>query len=144
MSKTIDLSDGVGSLSDDDLFYLAQRDNAEALAELESRGLTLAFGGPPSIDQVPHTGDANTRGETIEELEARLARMKAEQGSESDDDEEDEEDEEELDYASMSNDDLRAEIARRNEGRDEADQLSLEGRKADLIATLEADDEDEE
>ena len=35
---------------------------------------------------------------------------------------------------------LRAEIDRRNEGRDEADQLSTDGKKADLIATLEADD----
>jgi hypothetical protein len=39
-----------------------------------------------------------------------------------------------------TNDELRAEIARRNEGRDEADLLSTEGNKADLIATLEADD----
>ena len=36
--------------------------------------------------------------------------------------------------------DLRAEIAKRNEGRDEAELLSDEGNKADLIATLEADD----
>jgi len=35
---------------------------------------------------------------------------------------------------------LGAEIARRNADRDEVDQLSTEGKKADLIATLEADD----
>ena len=35
---------------------------------------------------------------------------------------------------------LKDEIDRRNEGRDEADLLSTEGKKADLIATLEADD----
>jgi hypothetical protein len=44
-------------------------------------------------------------------------------------------------YSSMKVDALKAEIATRNEGRDEADQLSGEGKKADLIAVLEADDE---
>lgn len=39
--------------------------------------------------------------------------------------------------------DLRAEIARRNEDRDEADLLPTEGNKADLVATLEADDKAE-
>jgi hypothetical protein len=36
--------------------------------------------------------------------------------------------------------DLRAEIAKRNKGRGDADLLSDEGNKAELIATLEADD----
>lgn len=36
--------------------------------------------------------------------------------------------------------DLRAEIAKRNEGRDEADRLTDEGNKAALVAVLEADD----
>lgn len=44
------------------------------------------------------------------------------------------------DYAALKVADLRAEIERRNEGRDEADQLSVEGKKADLVAALEADD----
>ncbi|HET8627740.1 MAG TPA: SAP domain-containing protein [Thermomicrobiales bacterium] len=44
-------------------------------------------------------------------------------------------------YADMKVADLRAEIERRNEGRDEADRLPDDGRKADLIAVLEADDE---
>ena len=43
-------------------------------------------------------------------------------------------------YASMKVDDLRAEIESRNEGREEADLLSLEGKKADLVATLDGDD----
>ncbi|MEV1331130.1 hypothetical protein AB0J20_16310 [Micromonospora costi] len=43
-------------------------------------------------------------------------------------------------YAGMKVADLRAEIERRNEGREEADVLSVEGRKADLVAVLEADD----
>jgi hypothetical protein len=43
-------------------------------------------------------------------------------------------------YDGMKVADLRAEIERRNEGRGEADLLSPEGRKADLIAILQADD----
>lgn len=44
-------------------------------------------------------------------------------------------------YSAMKVADLKAEIERRNEGRDEADRLPDDGRKADLIAVLEADDE---
>lgn len=43
-------------------------------------------------------------------------------------------------YSSQKVADLRAEIAKRNEGREEADLLSDEGNKAALVATLEADD----
>jgi hypothetical protein len=43
-------------------------------------------------------------------------------------------------YSSMKVDELKAEIESRNEGRDDADLLSTDGKKADLIATLEADD----
>lgn len=44
-------------------------------------------------------------------------------------------------YAAMKVADLKAEIERRNDGRDEDDLLSVEGKKADLVAVLEADDE---
>lgn len=43
-------------------------------------------------------------------------------------------------YSAMKVADLRAEIDRRNDGRDEADLLSTDGKKADLVAALEADD----
>lgn len=43
-------------------------------------------------------------------------------------------------YAAMKVDELKAEIESRNEDRDADDLLSTEGRKADLVATLEADD----
>lgn len=43
-------------------------------------------------------------------------------------------------YSSFTVDDLKAEIASRNEGREEADLIPAEGRKADLVAALEADD----
>jgi hypothetical protein len=43
-------------------------------------------------------------------------------------------------YSSMKVDELKAEIESRNEGRDYADLLSLDGKKADLVAALDADD----
>lgn len=43
-------------------------------------------------------------------------------------------------YAAMKVDELKAEIESRNENRDEDGLLSAEGKKADLVATLEADD----
>ncbi|HKY59205.1 MAG TPA: SAP domain-containing protein [Aeromicrobium sp.] len=43
-------------------------------------------------------------------------------------------------YAAMKVADLKAEIESRNEDRDEESLLSAEGKKADLVATLEADD----
>ncbi|MET7867977.1 SAP domain-containing protein [Micromonospora taraxaci] len=43
-------------------------------------------------------------------------------------------------YDAMTVPKLKAEIDRRNEGRDEADRVSSEGKKADLVAALEADD----
>lgn len=133
MSKTIDLSKGVEGLSEDDLLYLAQRDNQDAIRELEAREASIDQSKGRPLEEVANTGDANTRGETIEELEARLAAMKAEQGAgDADEDDEDEE----LDYESMSNDDLRAELARR--------ELSVSGKKEDLIARLEEDDASED
>lgn len=47
-------------------------------------------------------------------------------------------------YGSMKVDELKAEIDSRNEGREEADLIPSDGRKADLIAALEADDESAE
>ena len=141
MSKTIDLSGGLEGLDDDDLLYLAQRDHPGSDEELANRGLSIDGSRETPIDELPNTGDANTAGLTIEELEAKLAQMKAEQEAEEDDDDV-------LrppyDAEGITNDDLRAEIVRRNEDRDEDDQLSLAGNKAALIATLEEDDEDDE
>jgi len=137
MSKTIDLSGGVEDLSEDDLLYLAVRDDQAAMAELEKRGIGINQSEPKSLEEYANTGDANTSGETIEELEARLAQMKAEQSGDDDD--------EALEppYDQYKNDDLRSEIVRRNESRDEDTKLSLEGRKDELIATLEDDDEED-
>jgi hypothetical protein len=43
-------------------------------------------------------------------------------------------------YESLKVADLRAEIEKRNEGRDESDLLPVDGKKADLVAALEDDD----
>ena len=43
-------------------------------------------------------------------------------------------------YAAMKVADLQAEAERRNEGRDESELIPTEGKKADLVAALEADD----
>lgn len=45
------------------------------------------------------------------------------------------------DYESLKVADLKAEIERRNEGRDEEDQIPATGNKADLVEALAADDE---
>ena len=46
------------------------------------------------------------------------------------------------DYATWTVVDLKAEIAARNDGRDDAEKIPTDGNKADLVAALEADDED--
>lgn len=43
-------------------------------------------------------------------------------------------------YDDLKVDELKAEIDSRNDGRDEGDLISTDGKKADLIAALEADD----
>lgn len=45
------------------------------------------------------------------------------------------------DYESQTVAELRAEVKARNEGRDDADRVSGDGNKADLVAALVADDE---
>jgi hypothetical protein len=43
-------------------------------------------------------------------------------------------------YEAMKVADLKAEIERRNADRDEADRVPVDGKKADLVAALQADD----
>lgn len=150
MSRIIDKSD-LSTLSDDDLYYLHTRgeistaelaNNLGTTSKQVASGLKQMLGAKPNPDDVAHTGDANTRGLTKEEHEAQVAALRGE----ADEEEGEEGDDEPIvsppyDAAGVTNDHLRAEIARRNEGRDEDDQLSLDGNKASLIETLEADDE---
>lgn len=157
MSRHIDMSD-LDALDDEELLYLHQRNliTDRQLAELtggteDEVGEALKLlAEPRPLSEVPHTGDANTSGLDQEGLERKLERLAKEQGvGEGDEDDEDEQ----LVYppyttnpegGAASNDLLRAEISRRNEGRDEEDKLSLEGKKDDLITTLTEDDEDED
>jgi hypothetical protein len=139
MSKDIDTSKGYGDLDEDDLLYLSARDDQAAAAELANRGVNTDQSGDRPIEEIANTGDANTAGESIEELEARLQRMRDEQGVEDSDDEG-----LEPPYDEYKNDDLRSEIIRRNEGREDEDKLSLDGKKDDLVATLEMDDQEDE
>lgn len=144
MSKTITKEDALASGNAEDLAYLHQRGKisdaelAGAVGERESdvvKAITSAGGVDTPVAEKPNTGDANTVGHSIESHAQMVERMKAEQ---------DVEDDEPIvapgEYHSASNDLLRAEIARRNEGRSSEDKLSLDGKKADLIETLEADD----
>ena len=151
MSRTISKEEALASGDEADLRYLHERGRvsteevAAALGVREGKlhaAITEAGGRDTPIEDKPNTGDANTSGHTIASHEAMVDRMRYDQGVDSDDDDEP------LvlpeDYASANNDLLRAEISRRNESRDEDDQLSLSGKKADLIATLEADDAGDE
>lgn len=142
------------SLSDDDKLYLAQRGQlpTDVMSVEDQRAMLADSLEGLSLSDRANTGTVNVTGLTTEELQAELERRSAEapkdprklfsdeSGTTADEDENEEDDDEEVDYSSMKNDDLRAEIARRNEGRAEEDKLSLDGKKPDLIATLEADD----
>lgn len=152
MSKTIDIPDDLSSLDEEDLKYLHDRGRitdeqlAQALdTDEDTLVSTITEAGPNKgvpLEETPNTGDANTAGLSKEAHDRQLARMAKEQGSDVDDDDEPLVAPEE--YRSVKNDLLRAEIARRNEGRDEDEKLSLDGNKEALATTLEEDDAAEE
>lgn len=149
MSKTIEIPEDLSDLSEDDLKYLHDRglisdEQLAAAADVDEGAITegmksLLSKGTP-LEEVANTGDANTSGYTPESHSKMVERMAKNQGvlTQTDDGEQMPED---YDDKAWTNDKLREEIVRRNEGREEADQLSLDGNKAQLIATLEADDE---
>lgn len=137
MSKVIEVPDDLSELSRDDALYLHQRGRItddqlqEAIGE---PGPSLSE--PRPVEDIPHTGDANTAGLSKEDLEERAARMAAEQGMDDDEDEDEDDGLDPDDYDSATNDQLRAELARRG--------LSVEGNKAALIERLQEDDGEEE
>lgn len=138
MSRTIDMSGGVEALDDDEVLYLAQRDNRDAQAEMRSRGLSLS--NETDLENAPYFGDANTKGRTVEELEEVARTSPHHVDDEDDEDDSDEYDDEEVvDYTTWNVDQLRAELIRRNE--EEGGDFSIEGRKAELVARLEEADE---
>lgn len=144
MSKVIEIPEDLSELSEEDAKYLHDRGRISDAQLAEAVGGTKnevaealkGLSEPTPLDQVAHTGDANTAGLSVEQLEDKLAGMREEQAGDDEDDALAEEP-----YEDVKNDLLRAEIVRRNEGRSEEDQLSLEGNKSELIATLREDDE---
>lgn len=160
MSRTIDPTTPVEDLTDDELLYLFARDKVEA-SVLEDRGLN-PYGSQDqdharvmALQDVAHTGDANTKGVLPDDLVPAEDYEKALKPSKEnltrpqlvgqDDDEDDEDDEEEdedddglvdvpdnRDYDNWNNDQRRAELADRG--------LSVEGRKEQLIARLRESD----
>lgn len=100
----------------------------------------IDFTKPLSDDDLAYVAD---RPWIMQDLE--LSGVKIPDGTEPEDTE-DEDDEEEVDYNDFSVEELKAEIATRNEEREEADEIKVAGKgnKADLIAALSADDEAEE
>lgn len=132
----------LSALSDEDLIYLHDRSQittqefADALgisrSELESQLRDRTQKGIP-LEERANTGDANTANLSAEEFQ-RQAEANAE--------DEDSEEDEDADYSTWTNDELRAEIQRRND--EEGKDLDIMGKKAELIAVLEADDEEGE
>lgn len=137
MSKRIDTSKPE-KLTEDELRYLLQREPLPRsvkrfLDANPDRRPDMNLSRPKPIEDQVHTGTANSYGLTKEQLDEAVAAFKAQQDRdyEGEGDEEGD-DEDEVDYDSMTNDELRAELARR--------ELSVEGKKVDLIARLEEDD----
>ena len=122
MSREIDMSDP-GSWTEDDIRYLAERDRLPADMRADYQ---FEAAEPPPIEELANTGDANTAGLTKEEHEARAAALA----------EDDEDEGLEAPYDDYNNDELRAELARR--------ELEVSGNKATLIERLEADDAENE
>jgi hypothetical protein len=165
MSRNIDVSDP-SKLSEAEAVYAHSRnlltdDQMKKLGYDPDRAVLT----DAPLQFQTHTGDANTHGltqadldkrvvdeEELEPAEENLTEPQIEDDEEptplafdddEDEDEDDEDDEEEVEYSSMTNEQLRIEIVRRNEGRAPEDELSTEGNKKTLIATLEEDDTSE-
>lgn len=122
MSREIDMEDP-GSWDEDDIRYLGERDRlpADMLDQYQPKTPQQM-----NLDQLANTGDANTAGISKDEHEARVAASA-----------EDEDDEGlELPYEQHTNDELRAELARRD--------LEVSGNKAELIERLEDNDAETE
>lgn len=155
MSRKVDPT--AKNLSDDDKRYLVQRGLVSDSTMPVSEQRKLVDPDLPSLEDRANTGDVNTANLSIEDLERLLKAKRAEQdavepkslfGSASgatpeEEDDEDEDEEISAPYDGYVKSQLSAEIARRNEGRDEDDQITVEppANKAEFIAALEADDE---
>lgn len=155
MSRTIDPTVDVQDLSDEEVQYLWDRDdNRVTVEEMRRRGLEPYGSQHPDrvtretaaqyLASMPDFGHANTAGKTEvdeplsdDQLKPRpenLTKPQLRGEDDPDDDDDDDEDEEEVDYNSYTNEELRTELASR--------ELSVAGNKAEMVARLEADDEE--
>jgi hypothetical protein len=148
MSREVDTSEGLDSVSDEDLVYLHQRGQVEDHYMAE-RGISLTdySKNAVSLEDTANTGTANTAGLSKEQYERRIAELEDEledaraeleakgEAQESDEDEEDDEDEglvAPYDQDGVGVDDLREELVTRG--------LPVSGNKAELIQRLLEDD----
>lgn len=159
MSRQVDPN--AKNLSAEDKAYLVQRGSLSpsTMSIEEQRKLVDPEQNTLSLDERANTGDVNTANLSIDELEALLAEKRAEaeavdpkklmsneSGTAADGDDEDDEDDEPLEapYDQYTNAQLRAEIDRRNETREDEDKLSLSGTKPELVERLTEDDDEDE
>lgn len=157
MSREVDPN--ASNLSDDDKLYLAQRGRLPlSVASVEEQRALLDLETTANIplSERANTGDMNTAGITTEELEAELARRREVQdsvdpkslfGSESGaapDDDDDDVEPLEAPYEQYTKAELYSEVQRRNEDREEDEQIVVEapGNKAEYVAALDEDDEE--
>lgn len=137
MSRTIDPDKiASGDLDEDERRYLQDRGLLPAGVDGVSDKLNEAM----PLEARANTGDANTEGLSIEQLEAQLAAAKKAQKKlpkiEDEGGIEELEDEDmDLDYDDMNNDERRAELSRRG--------LIVSGNKEELIARLRRSDSDQ-
>ena len=156
MSRTIDPAVEVEDLTDEEVEYLwAREDKRVTVEEMRRRGLEpYGVQHPDRVNRetaaqylasMPDFGTANTAGRTEvpdplteDQLKPRKVNLTKPQlrGVDDEDDVEDEDEDEEMDYSTMTNDELRAELSSRG--------LSVAGTKADMITRLEENDEEED
>jgi hypothetical protein len=152
MSRKIDMD----NLDDDDKLYLAQR--GQLPTDVMSREEQRLLLNPEEANQatmLANTGTANTAGLTTEQLEEELERRRAaevtdprtlfgQEGVAGALAGEEDEDTLEPPYDQYTKSELLAELSRRNDNREDDNQLPLSGNKDDLVARLDEDDADEE
>lgn len=135
MSQTIDTSQGYDALEDDEVMYLAQKDDEQAVEEAQKRNLHPG-GSPKEWATHPYFGDANTKGRTVGQVE-RMTKESPHHQDDPDDVMDDEDDEDEVvDYNEWSKEELLGELKDR--------ELSLVGNKPELVKRLEEDDAKED
>lgn len=155
MSRQVDPNSS--NLSKEDKLYLAARGQLPVSTMPVEEQRQLLDPDAPTLEQRANTGDVNTVNISKEEFEElQKLRAAAEKATDAKKlfgstsgagDDEDESDDEPLEapYDQYTNAQLRAEIERRNEDREDDEKLALTGTKPELVERLDEDDaEDDE